>query len=113
MEVVRLGEGVDRTGRLAPAALARTFAACEVYAATIRAAGVECVRFVATSASRDVENRDQFVAGVVARLGIEPEVVTGDEERDRQARRLRHSLRRHIYDRSGEDPRRESAVYDI
>jgi exopolyphosphatase/guanosine-5'-triphosphate,3'-diphosphate pyrophosphatase len=80
MEVVRLGEGVDRTGRLAPAALARTFAACEVYAATIRAAGVECVRFVATSASRDVENRDEFVAGVVARLGIEPEVVTGDEE---------------------------------
>lgn len=80
MEVVRLGEGVDRTGRLAPAALTRTFAACDTYAAVIRDTGAERVRFVATSASRDVENRDEFVAGVRERFGVEPEVVTGDEE---------------------------------
>ena len=80
MEIVRLGEGVDRTGVLSPAALARTFAACDTYAEVIRATGAERVRFVATSASRDVDNRDEFVAGVRERLGVEPEVVTGDEE---------------------------------
>ena len=80
MEVVRLGEGVDRTGRLAEAALARTFAALDDYAAQIREHDVERVRMVATSASRDADNRQTFVDGVVARLGVPPEVVTGDEE---------------------------------
>ncbi len=80
MEIVRLGEGVDRTGRLAPEALARTFAVCDRYAGTIRDLGAQQVRFVATSASRDAENRDEFVQGVLARIGVEPEVVTGDEE---------------------------------
>jgi exopolyphosphatase/guanosine-5'-triphosphate,3'-diphosphate pyrophosphatase len=80
MEIVRLGEGVDRTGRFAPAALERTFAACRRYAEVIEATGAERVRFVATSASRDVDNRDEFVAGVRAAIGVDPEVVTGDEE---------------------------------
>ncbi|MSX37967.1 MAG: exopolyphosphatase, partial [Actinobacteria bacterium] len=80
MEVVRLGQGVDATGRLAPEALERTFAACDRYAAVIARYDVERIRFVATSASRDAENRDDFVAGVLARIGVEPEVVTGDEE---------------------------------
>jgi exopolyphosphatase/guanosine-5'-triphosphate,3'-diphosphate pyrophosphatase len=80
MEVVRLGEGVDRTGRLAPEALERTFAACAVYAARIAELGAEQVRFVATSASRDAENREDFVKGVLRRIGVEPEVVTGEEE---------------------------------
>lgn len=80
MEVVRLGEGVDRTGRLAPTALARTFAACDTYAEVVRDTGAERVRFVATSASRDVENRDEFVAGVRERFGVGPEVVTGEDE---------------------------------
>jgi exopolyphosphatase/guanosine-5'-triphosphate,3'-diphosphate pyrophosphatase len=80
MEIVRLGEGVDRTGRLSPAALSRTFGACDSYAEVIRKTGAERVRFVATSASRDVQNRDEFVAGVRDRLGVEPEVVSGDEE---------------------------------
>ena len=80
MEVVRLGQGVDRTGRLAPEALARTFAACDTYAEVIRRTGAEQVRFVATSATRDVQNRDEFVAGVRDRFGVEPEVVTGDDE---------------------------------
>jgi exopolyphosphatase/guanosine-5'-triphosphate,3'-diphosphate pyrophosphatase len=80
MTIVRLGQGVDRTGRLAPEALERTFAACRDYAAVIRELGAERLRFVATSASRDAENRDDFVRGVHGILGVEPEVVTGDEE---------------------------------
>ncbi|MFP8885936.1 Ppx/GppA phosphatase family protein [Streptomyces mangrovi] len=82
MTIVRLGQGVDRTGRLAPEALERTFAACREYAEVIRAHGVTPgrTRFVATSASRDAENRDDFVRGVVDILGVEPEVITGDQE---------------------------------
>ncbi|MGW1029159.1 Ppx/GppA phosphatase family protein [Streptomyces sp. NPDC002577] len=80
MKIVRLGQGVDRTGRLAPEALERTFAACREYAEVIGALGAQKVRFVATSASRDAENRDDFVRGVFDILGVEPEVITGDQE---------------------------------
>ncbi|WP_329457504.1 Ppx/GppA phosphatase family protein [Streptomyces sp. NBC_01497] len=80
MEIVRLGQGVDRTGRLAPEALERTFAACRAYAEVIAAHDVSRVRFVATSASRDASNRDDFVGGVLDILGVRPEVITGDEE---------------------------------
>ena len=80
MRVNRLGQGVDATGRLAPEALERTFAAADEYAALIREHGASRTRFVATSASRDAENRQEFVDGIRARLGVEPEVITGDEE---------------------------------
>jgi exopolyphosphatase/guanosine-5'-triphosphate,3'-diphosphate pyrophosphatase len=80
MEIVRLGQGVDATGRLADEALARTFAACDRYAAIIRELGAGHVRFVATSATRDASNREAFVAGVRDRFGVEPEVITGHEE---------------------------------
>ncbi|MFE4665061.1 exopolyphosphatase [Streptomyces sp. NPDC056716] len=80
MTIVRLGQGVDRTGRLAPEALERTFAACRAYAAVIKEHGAERVRFVATSASRDAENRDDFVRGVLDILGVEPEVISGEQE---------------------------------
>ncbi len=80
MEIVRLGQGVDATGRLAPEALRRTFAVCDEYAAQIRHLGAERLRFVATSATRDAANRDEFFAGVRARFGVEPEVISGDEE---------------------------------
>ncbi|MFD6246327.1 Ppx/GppA phosphatase family protein [Streptomyces roseolus] len=80
MTIVRLGQGVDKTGRLAPEALERTFAACREYAEVIRELGAERIRFVATSASRDAENRQDFVDGVVAILGVEPEVISGDQE---------------------------------
>lgn len=82
MTIVRLGQGVDRTGRLAPEALARTFAACREYAQVVKEYGAERLRFVATSASRDAENRDEFVRGVVDILGVEPEVISGDQEAD-------------------------------
>jgi exopolyphosphatase / guanosine-5'-triphosphate,3'-diphosphate pyrophosphatase len=80
MEIVRLGQGVDRTGRLAPEALERTFAALRQYAEIISTTGAQAVRVVATSASRDAENAGEFVAGVRAILGADPEVVTGGEE---------------------------------
>ncbi|MDH6220572.1 Ppx/GppA phosphatase family protein [Streptomyces pseudovenezuelae] len=80
MTIVRLGQGVDRTGRLAPEALERTFAACREYAAIIKEHGAERLRFVATSATRDASNRDDFVRGVLDILGVEPEVVSGDQE---------------------------------
>jgi exopolyphosphatase/guanosine-5'-triphosphate,3'-diphosphate pyrophosphatase len=80
MEIVRLGQGVDRTGRFSEDALARTFAALDDYAAQIAALGATRVRMVATSATRDAANRDVFVAGVRERLGVEPDVVSGDEE---------------------------------
>jgi len=80
MEVVRLGQDVDRTGRLAPAALERTFDAVRRYAAICTELDVARIRFVATSASRDAENREDFVHGVRAAIGVEPEVIGGQEE---------------------------------
>jgi exopolyphosphatase/guanosine-5'-triphosphate,3'-diphosphate pyrophosphatase len=80
MEVVRLGQGVDRTGRIAPEALERTLDAARRYGAICTDLGAERIRFVATSASRDAENRQDFVDGVRAALGVEPEVIGGDEE---------------------------------
>jgi exopolyphosphatase/guanosine-5'-triphosphate,3'-diphosphate pyrophosphatase len=80
MRIVRLGQGVDRTGAFHPDALQRTFAVCDEYAEIIAQYAPQRQRFVATSASRDVSNRDAFVDGVRARLGLEPEVIDGDEE---------------------------------
>src|SRR6478672_10062206 len=78
--IVRLGQDVDRTGRLADDALARTFRVCEEYATEIAAFQVERVRFIATSATRDAGNRDAFLDGVRSRLGVVPDVASGDEE---------------------------------
>jgi exopolyphosphatase / guanosine-5'-triphosphate,3'-diphosphate pyrophosphatase len=82
LRMVRLGQDLDRTGRIADAALTRAFGAIDEYAALIAEHGVppERVRFCATSATRDASNAAVFVAGVRARLGVEPEVVTGQEE---------------------------------
>lgn len=82
MEVVRLGQGVDATGGFAPEALQRTFAVTDTFAQVCRDLDVERIRFVATSASRDASNRDEFFAGIRSRLGVDPEVVTGEEEAD-------------------------------
>lgn len=80
MTVVRLGEGVDATGEFSAEALERTFAAVDDYARLVQRHHAGAVRFVATSASRDVRNRREFVDGVRRRLGVEPEVITGAEE---------------------------------
>ena len=80
MEIVRLGQGVDKTGQFHPDAIARTLAAVDSFARTIAAKGVEKIRFCATSATRDATNRDLFINGVKERLGIEPEVIPGEVE---------------------------------
>lgn len=80
MEIVRLGQGVDQAKAFHPDAIARTFAAIDLFAQEISKRGVEKIRFCATSATRDATNRDLFIDGVKERLGIEPEVISGDEE---------------------------------
>jgi exopolyphosphatase/guanosine-5'-triphosphate,3'-diphosphate pyrophosphatase len=81
-EIVRLGQGVDATGEFAPEALERTFAVTRRFAELVRAAGVppERTRFVATSASRDARNRDEFFSGIEELVGVRPDVISGDEE---------------------------------
>ena len=78
--MVRLGQDVDRTGRLSEAALERAFAALDEYAQLIAAHDVSRIRFCATSATRDAANGDVFAAGVRERLGVSPEVISGAEE---------------------------------
>ncbi len=85
MRIVRLGEGVDATGRFSAGALARTRAALVDYADLLRDHGVGRLRMVATSATRDAANRDEFFAMTAAVLGsVVPgavaEVITGTEE---------------------------------
>ena len=80
MRIVRLGQGVDATGWLAQEALDRTFDATREYAKLLRKHKVKKLRFVATSATRDAGNRQVFMDGIRDILGIEPEVITGDEE---------------------------------
>jgi exopolyphosphatase/guanosine-5'-triphosphate,3'-diphosphate pyrophosphatase len=80
MRVVRLGQGVDRTGQLAPEAIERTRLALADYAATCRDLGVVSTRMVATSATRDASNRGDFRRMVLDVLGVEPEVISGEEE---------------------------------
>ena len=80
MKIVRLGEGVDRTGRLSEAALDRTIGALREYTDLIDQARPQAVRMVATSATRDAENSQEFVDRVKEVLGVAPEVVSGDEE---------------------------------
>ena len=80
LEVVRLGEGVDRTGRFADDALQRTLTVTRRYAELCREHGVERIRFVATSATRDAANRNDFTDAVQEILGVPAEVIAGTEE---------------------------------
>ncbi|TCK26614.1 Ppx/GppA phosphatase family protein [Pseudonocardia endophytica] len=80
MRIVRLGKGVDATGRLDPEALERTRVALVDYAVAARRKGAERVRMVATSATRDASNREDFFSMVRDTLGVDAEVITGDEE---------------------------------
>ncbi len=80
MKIVRLGQGVDATGAFAPEALERTFAAAKEYKKLCDEHQVEAIRFVATSAARDASNRELFISTITSILGVEPEVISGDEE---------------------------------
>ncbi len=80
MEIVRLGEGVDKNRSFDPAAIERTLRATASFSEEIARRGVTAIRFCATSATRDAENRALFIDGVREILGIEPEVISGNEE---------------------------------
>jgi len=80
MRIVRLGEGVDKTNAFLPSALERTFKAVDEYEKLLLKHNVEHVRFVATSATRDAQNKAMFIKGVIDRLRIVPEVIAGVEE---------------------------------
>jgi exopolyphosphatase / guanosine-5'-triphosphate,3'-diphosphate pyrophosphatase len=90
--ITRLGKGVDRTGRLDPAALRRTLDVLAGYAATCRRLGVQHRRVVATSATRDAGNRQEFLDGVRALLGVGAEVLSGREEAATAYRGATHDL---------------------
>ncbi|MGV8846146.1 Ppx/GppA phosphatase family protein [Tessaracoccus sp.] len=80
VRLARLGQGVDATGEFHPDALQRAFVVCDEFAAIIAGHGADSVRFVATSAARDVSNRQVFFDGVRARLGVQVDVIAGEEE---------------------------------
>ncbi len=80
MEIVRLGQGVDKTKSFHPDAIERTLAAVQLFSAEISKRGATKIRFCATSATRDATNRDLFIDGVESILGIKPEVIPGEEE---------------------------------
>ena len=78
--LARLGQGVDATGEFHPEALERANVIFDEYAGLIARHGADTVRFVATSAARDVSNRDVFEANVRERLGVSVDVISGAEE---------------------------------
>jgi exopolyphosphatase / guanosine-5'-triphosphate,3'-diphosphate pyrophosphatase len=80
LRIVRLGQGVDRTGRIAEPALDRVFRAVEELMATVVEHEATRIRFCATSAARDAENSGEFLAGIHERTGVGPEVLDGEEE---------------------------------
>jgi exopolyphosphatase / guanosine-5'-triphosphate,3'-diphosphate pyrophosphatase len=80
MVITRLGRGVDRTRRFEPASLRRTLDVLGDYAGRCRRLRVDATRVVATSATRDATNRDEFLGGVRELFGVEAEVLSGDEE---------------------------------
>jgi exopolyphosphatase / guanosine-5'-triphosphate,3'-diphosphate pyrophosphatase len=92
MTITRLGKGVDRTGRFDPAALHRTLDVLAGYEATCRRLGVSRRRVVATSATRDAANRQDFLDGVRALLGVDAEVLSGEAEAATAYRGATHDL---------------------
>lgn len=94
MRIVRLGQGVDQTGELAPEAVARTLEAVEEYRQLIAEHRVDASRFVATSAMRDASNGQELVARVRDILGVQPEIIPGSEEAELSFRGATSSLSR-------------------
>jgi exopolyphosphatase/guanosine-5'-triphosphate,3'-diphosphate pyrophosphatase len=80
MRITRLGRDVHRTGLLAADAMDRTVAVLREYRAVMDRWGVTAVRATATSAARDAANRDDFFAAAEAVLGVQPELLSGEQE---------------------------------
>lgn len=104
LEIVRLGEGVDRTGRFSEAALERTLSAVHKFAELCSEHEVKRIRFVATSATRDAANRAEFTDAVQALLGVSVEVIPGTEEAALSFRGALTAL-------PASDPRSDSAAH--
>lgn len=92
VRLARLGQGVDATGEFHPDALLRAFAVCDEFATIIAGLGADNVRFVATSAARDVSNRQVFFDGVRSRLGVDVDVIAGQEEARLSAKGVRSGI---------------------
>ena len=97
MRIVRLGEGVDKTKRFSQTALDRTLEAIKEYAALIKIHKVEKIRFVATSATRDAINKEEFFQIVKENLNVQAEVISGEEEAALSFAGATKSLRGWIY----------------
>jgi exopolyphosphatase/guanosine-5'-triphosphate,3'-diphosphate pyrophosphatase len=80
MVITRIGEGVDRTGRIDPEALARTVDVLERYCRRARALHAERIRVSATAAVREASNHDELEASVRMHAGSELEIITGERE---------------------------------
>ena len=80
MRITRLGQGVDASGRLDPAAVERTMGVLHHYRSVMDRFGVTRVRAAATSAARDAANRDEFLDAAESVLGVRPELLSGEEE---------------------------------
>jgi exopolyphosphatase / guanosine-5'-triphosphate,3'-diphosphate pyrophosphatase len=78
--IVRLGEGLSRTGALEPAAMERTLAALQVCSEKIARRGVRSVRAVATQACRQASNGPAFIAEAERRTGLKLEIISPREE---------------------------------
>jgi exopolyphosphatase / guanosine-5'-triphosphate,3'-diphosphate pyrophosphatase len=113
MEVVRLGQGVDATGRLAPEAIERTRTVLAEYTAQVRELGATAVRMAATSATRDAKNRQDFEDMVVGTLGQAPDVITGREEAELSFLGATASLDAAARAHGAEPPRPPFLVVDI
>lgn len=80
LRVVRLGEGIDETHQFSCDALQRVKAAAQEFAQVLKDNPVDAIRFVATSATRDANNRDVFEQMMIDELGVKPEVISGTQE---------------------------------
>ena len=90
--ILRLGEGVDQTKRLSPAAMDRVLRCLREWRELIDASHVDAAAVVATSAVRDAENRDEFLNRVKREVGFEVELISGDEEARRTMLGIRSGL---------------------
>jgi exopolyphosphatase/guanosine-5'-triphosphate,3'-diphosphate pyrophosphatase len=107
--IVRLGQDVDRTGRFAEEALRRVFRTLDEFVDVIETTRPDHVRFVGTSAVRDVSNRQTLLDGVVARLGVAPDVISGPME----AQLSYDGVTRGLAARTGSDFAEPYVVVDI
>ena len=78
--IARIGKGVDRSGTIAWAAFSRSERFLATYVDEARKAGVDVIRCTGTSALRDAKNGDDYLEYMFQKLGLEIEILSGDDE---------------------------------